>query len=38
MTEQSRPPLPPSEYDADDVESMYRDAVKGKRRLTSSVL
>jgi hypothetical protein len=38
MSEQSRPPLPPSEYDADDVESMYRDAVKGKRRLASSVL
>jgi hypothetical protein len=37
-TDESRPPLPPSEYDADDVESMYRDAVKGKRRLASSVL
>jgi len=32
------PPLPPSEYDGDDVARMYRDAVKGKRRLTSSVL
>lgn len=34
----SGPPLPPSSYDADDVALMYRDAVKGKRRLTSSVL
>jgi Protein of unknown function (DUF4233) len=34
----SGPPLAPSEYDGDDVERMYRDAVKGKRRLTSSVL
>ena len=32
------PPLAPTEYDSDDVASMYRDAVKGKRRLTSSVL
>ncbi|HEY3925340.1 MAG TPA: DUF4233 domain-containing protein [Acidothermaceae bacterium] len=32
------PPLPPSEYDGDDVARMYREAVKGKRRLTSSVL
>lgn len=32
------PPLPPSAYDGDDVALMYRDAVKGKRRLTSSVL
>src|SRR5471030_1261636 len=32
------PPLAPSEYDGDDVALMYRDAVKGKRRLTSSVL
>jgi hypothetical protein len=32
------PPLPPSEYDGYDVALMYRDAVKGKRRLTSSVL
>jgi Protein of unknown function (DUF4233) len=32
------PPLAPSEYDGDDVARMYRDAVKGKRRLTSSVL
>ncbi|HEY0869701.1 MAG TPA: DUF4233 domain-containing protein [Acidothermaceae bacterium] len=35
---QSRPPLAPSEYDGDDVALMYRDAIKGKRRLTSSVL
>ena len=35
---QWRPPLAPSEYDGDDVALMYRDAVKGKRRLTSSVL
>jgi hypothetical protein len=35
---QSRPPLAPSEYDANDVALMYRDAIKGKRRLTSSVL
>lgn len=35
---QSLPPLAPSEYDANDVALMYRDAVKGKRRLTSSVL
>jgi hypothetical protein len=34
----SGPPLAPSEYDGDDVALMYRDAVKGKRRLTSSVL
>jgi uncharacterized protein DUF4233 len=34
----SLPPLPPSEYDGDDVALMYRDAIKGKRRLTSSVL
>jgi hypothetical protein len=34
----SGPPLDPSEYDGDDVALMYRDAVKGKRRLTSSVL
>ncbi len=34
----SGPPLPPSSYDADDVALMYRDAIKGKRRLTSSVL
>jgi hypothetical protein len=34
----SGPPLEPSEYDGDDVALMYRDAVKGKRRLTSSVL
>jgi Protein of unknown function (DUF4233) len=34
----SGPPLAPSEYDGDDVARMYRDAVKGKRRLTSSVL
>lgn len=34
----SEPPLAPSEYDGDDVALMYRDAVKGKRRLTSSVL
>jgi|SRR5450631_3371390 len=34
----SRPPLAPSEYDGDDVALLYRDAVKGKRRLTSSVL
>lgn len=32
------PPLPPSAYDGDDVALLYRDAVKGKRRLTSSVL
>lgn len=32
------PPLPPSAYGGDDVALMYRDAVKGKRRLTSSVL
>jgi hypothetical protein len=32
------PPLPASAYDGDDVALMYRDAVKGKRRLTSSVL
>jgi len=32
------PPLAPSEYDGDDVARMYREAVKGKRRLTSSVL
>jgi|SRR5450432_281171 len=32
------PPLAPSAYDGDDVAFMYRDAVKGKRRLTSSVL
>ncbi len=35
---QSRPPLAPSAYDGDDVALMYRDAIKGKRRLTSSVL
>jgi hypothetical protein len=35
---QSRPPLEPSAYDGDDVALMYRDAVKGKRRLASSVL
>src|SRR5450432_1492169 len=35
---QSRPPLEPSAYDGDDVALMYRDAIKGKRRLTSSVL
>jgi len=35
---QSRPPLSPSAYDGDDVALMYRDAIKGKRRLTSSVL
>jgi hypothetical protein len=34
----SGPPLPPSEYDGDDVARMYNEAVKGKRRLTSSVL
>jgi uncharacterized protein DUF4233 len=34
----SGPPLAPSEYDGDDVALMYRDAIKGKRRLTSSVL
>jgi hypothetical protein len=34
----SGPPLPPEEYDGDDVARMYREAVKGKRRLTSSVL
>jgi Protein of unknown function (DUF4233) len=34
----SGPPLAPSEYDGDDVARMYREAVKGKRRLTSSVL
>jgi hypothetical protein len=34
----SLPPLPPSEYDGDDVALLYRDAIKGKRRLTSSVL
>jgi Protein of unknown function (DUF4233) len=32
------PPLAPSAYDGDDVALMYRDAIKGKRRLTSSVL
>jgi Protein of unknown function (DUF4233) len=34
----SGPPLPPSAYDGYDVALMYRDAIKGKRRLTSSVL
>jgi hypothetical protein len=34
----SGPPLPASEYDGDDVARMYSEAVKGKRRLTSSVL
>jgi hypothetical protein len=34
----SGPALPPSAYDGDDVVLMYRDAIKGKRRLTSSVL
>jgi hypothetical protein len=38
MSGQSGPPLPPSDYDGDDVALMYRDAVKGKRRLASSVL
>jgi hypothetical protein len=37
-TPMSGPPLPASAYDGDDVALMYRDAVKGKRRLTSSVL
>ena len=37
-TPMNGPPLPASAYDGDDVALMYRDAVKGKRRLTSSVL